>query len=102
MARASGLAAAVAHLHAALARHPDLSDDDRALVQTAVADLQAALQASGAHGAVTTAPDASTPGTAPHDAVRRLEDVALSFEQRHPTLTALFTEVVEIARAAGV
>jgi len=102
MTHPSGLAAAVAHLHAALARHPDLSDDDRALVQGAVADLQTALQSSERAGAATPAAGASTPGTAPHDAVRRLEDVALSFEQRHPTLTALFTEVVEIARAAGV
>jgi hypothetical protein len=81
------LTAALQTVHAELARHPTLSADERALLQTTLHDLQAALD---------------QPGAAPHDVVHRLENATLSFEQRHPALTALLGELAVIARGAGL
>jgi ABC-type transporter Mla subunit MlaD len=81
------LAHALAALHAELARHPDLDDDDRARLQVALDEIQRALSARAPH---------------PPEAVQRLESAALGFEDRHPTLTHLVEQLADAVRRAGI
>jgi ABC-type transporter Mla subunit MlaD len=57
------------------------------MLQTVLHDIQRALDAEQPH---------------PHDTVERLETAAVSFETRHPELSALTRQLIAAIRGAGI
>jgi hypothetical protein len=74
-------------LHAELANKPALADHERAMLSTALVEIQRTL-------------DANTPHEP--EAVERLEHATVAFEVQHPTLAALAKELSTLLRGAGV
>ena len=74
-------------LHQELAATPELDDTDKAMLSTALADIQRTLTANAAHDT---------------DAIVRLEHATVAFELQHPTLAALTKELSTLLRGAGV
>jgi hypothetical protein len=74
-------------LHAELANKPALADNEKAMLSTALAEIQRTL-------------DASTPHEP--EAIEQLEHATVAFEVKHPTLAALAKELSTLLRGAGV
>jgi hypothetical protein len=74
-------------LHTGLHAHHALSPAERAMLQTVLHDIERALDAEEPHS---------------HDTVERLETAAVSFETRHPELSALTRQVIAAIRGAGI
>jgi hypothetical protein len=83
----------LARLHAELARITRVDDESRALLAQLLGDITRLLQASGA-GENRPREAASLP--------ERLEEVAVSFEAEHPSLSAAIRGVIEALARAGI
>ena len=81
------LQATLAQLHQELQTTTTLDPASQSLLETVLKDLQRTLQAQQPH---------------PPDAAERIEEAALGFENRHPTLAELARELALALRGAGV
>jgi hypothetical protein len=85
----SDLKQTVHSLHAELARATQLGPEDRALLETALADIRRALDAA----------PAATPDSAQGDV---LEGAAVRLEAGHPGLAGAIRSVIDALAKAGI
>lgn len=84
----SELRQTVHHLHAELARAQQLGPEERALLETALADIRRALEGA--------------PATATTDGSDRLEGAAVRLEAEHPGLAGAIRSVMDALAKAGI
>jgi hypothetical protein len=87
MTTSTPLHQALQELHRELSRTPSLDAESQTLLETVLKDIQRALEANLPHEP---------------DVVDKLEESALSFELRHPSLAATLQQLVDLLRKAGV
>ena len=94
--RIENLRATLQELETELASVEALDDESREMLQTAAAEIQAALAVDESDAAETSASEASSTWT------DRLYNVAGDFEQSHPTLSRLVGNVASALAQWGI